>query len=87
MDLDLAVPGLDEICVAGTSGVKRCTHTCCTNRDCTYDWAESCRPPFYGSHAVGDPSFADMAHSLGRTAFTLAGSFAAIGVSPLCMPR
>ena len=59
----------------------------CTNDDCAnHDWAESCRPPFYEG-PVGDANFDLIAYSLGRQAVTWTGTFAAIGVTPVCMPK
>ncbi len=82
-----------EICVAGPSGEKRCTHTCCTSRDCAdYDWASACRPPFNqppvtASHPLVDANFDAIAASLGRTAITLNGIGTAEAWTTLCMPR
>ncbi len=77
-----------EICVAGPSGVKRCSHTCCTDADCAdYDWAGSCRTPFSGAHAVADANFEAIDDALGRQAYTPVGTFLAEGAGMLCLPR
>jgi hypothetical protein len=77
-----------EICIAGYSGTKRCTQTCCTSRDCAaYDWAESCRPGLTGSPTLTDDNFDAIATSLGRVAFATFGTFPAMGLTPICMPR
>ena len=77
-----------EICVAGPSGVKRCTHTCCTDRDCAnYDWAGSCRTPFNPPSPVADQNVDDIQLSLGRWSITSAGVSRSPARTTLCMPR
>jgi hypothetical protein len=77
-----------EICIAGASGQKRCSQTCCRPEDCAdFDWAESCRPPFSGDHDVVDPAAADWASSLGRVMVTEIGLFQARSFAPVCVPR
>jgi len=77
-----------EICVAGPSGQKRCTHTCCTNRECAdYDWALSCRPPFVGDHSVADANFLEITRSLGRKSSSTTITTPIDAITTLCMPR
>jgi hypothetical protein len=77
-----------EICIAGASDQKRCTQTCCRPEDCAdYDWAESCRPPFRGTHDVVDPAADDWAASLGRVVVTEIGLFRARSYTTFCVPR
>ncbi len=73
-----------EICVAGPSGQKRCTHTCCSNEDCAgYEWASACRPPFSPESLVGDDNADEVFMSLGRgSGFDTVGA-----VSPICFPK
>ncbi len=76
-----------EVCIAGVSGEKRCTHTCCTNDDCAnYDWAQSCRPPFGGGTVV-DSDFEDSLESLGRVGVTITGTGSVPAAGTICMPR
>jgi hypothetical protein len=71
--------------------VKRCTHTCCTDRDCAdYDWSGSCRPPFDPgelAHPTPDANAGDIEASLGRWAITSGGTYQAAAATMLCMPR
>ncbi|MBN1962444.1 MAG: hypothetical protein JW841_16035 [Deltaproteobacteria bacterium] len=68
-----------EICVASPSGVKRCSHTCCTNKDCAaYDWASACRPTF-----TSDTYGESIIKTLGRNDILLNS----IAGAPVCMPR
>jgi len=77
-----------EICVAGKSGVRRCTQTCCTPSDCAaYDWAQSCRPPFAGTDALSDTNATAIINSLGRQAISLNGVWQEPGIGSICMPK
>jgi hypothetical protein len=73
-----------EICVAGPSGVKRCTQTCCTNGDCAdFPWASACRPPLLsGLPALEDDNLDAILLSLGRDT----GDGIAWAATTLCMP-
>ncbi len=72
-----------EICVAGPSGQKRCTQTCCTNADCaSLPWASGCRPPFLGT-TVPDSNADAIRDALGRQT----GFGTAWAISPICMPK
>ncbi len=85
---------LSEICVAGESGVKRCTQTCCTNLDCAgLSWTIGCRPPFFdapgstGEEAVADANFSDIVYALGRKIVGGGSTGSSYGVTPICFPR
>jgi hypothetical protein len=81
-----------ELCALGPSGTKRCTHTCCTNEDCTgYAWSGACRPPFFDSNLVGDETMADdgfvqIIEAAGREIIAPGTRDQAIGITPICMP-
>lgn len=80
-----------EICVAGESGVKRCTQTCCTNLDCAgLSWTSGCRPPFFdaggNSTPVADQNFSDIVYALGRKFVGSTSTGDAYGITPICFP-
>lgn len=78
-----------EICVAGITGAKKCTQTCCTNQDCApFVWADGCRPFFAGSHVLADDNYDAASLSLGRQiAPIVPNSLIATAMGSVCVPH